>query len=120
MNRKMSVFILISLFVFCFVLAPQSAYAAFPKGPVQKFGRGFFHVVSAIFQIPKEIIQTTSDSTAPPYLAPLQGFFQGFGSGVYLGIRQIISGFADMFTFWTPAGRDWGPIYEPATLFPEI
>jgi putative exosortase-associated protein (TIGR04073 family) len=127
MTRKMakssvSVFILTVFFTFCFIWAPQTASAglSISKGPVRKLGRGGAHIATAILQIPKEIIQTTADSTAPVYLVPVQGFFQGFGSGVYLGIRQLVSGFTDVFTFCTPADRDWGPIYEPATFTPQI
>jgi hypothetical protein len=44
----------------------------------------------------------------------------GVGSGAYQMGRQIVAGFADLFTFWTPNGRDWAPIYEPASLLPEM
>ena len=119
MKTGVSILVLV-VFFFCFFSAPQSAYAMPFKGPAQKFARGIASVVTAIFQIPKEVIQKTSDSTAPIYLVPVQGFFEGFGSGIYLGIRQIVSGFTDILTFWTPLGRDWGPIYEPASLVPQI
>ena len=114
------VFVLAAFFTFCFILTPQSAFAMPSKGPVQKLARGFVHIAASPFQLPKEIVQKTGDSTAPIYLVPIQGFFEGFGSGVYLGIRQVVSGFTDIFTFWTPLGRDWGPIYDPATLVPQI
>ena len=114
------VLVLAVFFTFCFILTPRSAFAAPFKGPVKKLVRGFVHIVASPFQLPKEIVQKTSDSTAPAYLVPIQGFFEGVGSGFYLGIRQMVSGFADIFTFWTPLGRDWGPIYEPASLVPQI
>jgi len=120
MKTGVSVFVLVVFFMFCFVSAPPSAFAAASKGPAQKFARGVVHITAAIFQIPKEVVQKTGDSTAPIYLVPIQGLFEGFGNGVYLGIRQVVSGFTDIFTFWTPAGRDWDPIYEPATLVPKI
>ena len=115
-----SIFVLVLFLVFSVTLLPQKAYATASKGPVQKLARGIAQIFASPFQLPKEIIQKTSDSNAPIYLVPVQGFFEGLGSGIYLGIRQMVSGFTDMFTFWTPLGRDWGPIYDPATLVPEI
>ena len=114
------VFVLAAFFTFCFILTPQSAFAMPSKGPVQKLVRGFVHIVASPFQLPKEIVQKTGDSTAPIYLVPVQGFFEGFGSGIYQWIRQFVSGCTDIFTFWTPLGRDWGSIYDPATLVPQI
>ena len=111
--------IVVLFFTLCLLLASKNAFAV-SSGPVQKLARGFAHVIAFPFQLPKEIIQKTSDSDAPIYLVPVQGVFEGFGSGVYLGIRQLISGLTDIFTFWTPLGRNWGPIYDPATLFPQI
>jgi len=108
--------------VFClltFVFCTSDAYAALEKGPVQKLARGLTHIVTAPFQIPKEIIQTTAE-TEPVYLAPWRGMTVGAGTGVFSAGRQLISGFYDLFTFWSPTGRDWGPVFEPATLFPEI
>lgn len=118
-KSKISVLV---LFVFLLALISPSASAAPFKGrgPAQKFGRGIFHITTAIFQLPKEIIQKTADAGEPAAMAPLEGFFVGMGSGIYLGIRQLVSGFTDVFTFYTPMERDWGPIYEPATMFPEI
>ena len=120
MKTSASVFILVAVFTFCFILTPQSAFAIPFKGPARKFARGIAHIATSPFQLPKEIVQKTSDSTAPAYLVPIQGFFEGVGSGFYLGIRQMVSGFADIFTFWTPLGRNWGPIYESASLVPQI
>lgn len=94
-------------------------YATVEKGPVQKLARGFTHVLTAIFQVPKEIIQTTAEAE-PVYLAPWKGFTVGSGTGLYLFGRQLVSGFNDIFTFWTPLGRDWAPLFEPSTLFPGV
>ncbi|OGW85255.1 MAG: hypothetical protein A3C35_04815 [Omnitrophica bacterium RIFCSPHIGHO2_02_FULL_46_11] len=100
------------------VFYPSQAHADFGKGPIQKFGRGFFYIFASPFQIPKGMIQTAQDAE-PVYLAPVKGTIAGGGIGVYEFTRQLIAGFWDVFTFATPAGRDWGPLYEPSTLFPE-
>ena len=100
------------------VLCPTQAHAGFGKGPAQKFARGFFYTFSSPWQIPKEMIQTAQDAE-PVYLAPVKGVIAGGGSGVYLFLRQFIAGFWDMFTFASPSGRDWGPLYERSTMFPE-
>jgi putative exosortase-associated protein (TIGR04073 family) len=115
-----SVLILSVFFTFCFTSLTPTAHASLLKGPVHKLGRGIVHIATAILQLPKEVIQKTADASEPAYLAPVEGFFVGMGSGVHLGIRQLVSGFADIFTFYTPLDRDWGPIYEPATFLPEI
>ena len=110
------------VFFFFFVAAGLNARleaAVQTKGPAQKFGRGITHVITSPFQIPKEIIQTTSKAEIV-YLAPWKGITSGFGSGVYHGGRQLISGFNDVFTFWTPQGRDWAPVYDSESLVPEI
>ena len=113
-------FILLS--VFCFlssVFCHPHAYADIGKGPVQKLGRGIFYIVASPFQIPKEIIQKAADAD-PVYLVALKGGFEGFGSGLYQTGRQMIAGFWDIFTFPTPAGRNWAPLFESSSLVPEI
>ena len=119
MNRRKFWLLFFSLcFLTVFPSIPQ-AHASFGKGPGEKFIRGWAYVFTAPFQIPKEVIQAAGKAE-PVYLAPFNGMTVGFGSGLYQAGRQMIAGFADVFTFWTPAGRDWAPLYEPATLFPEI
>jgi hypothetical protein len=109
------------LFVGILSCAAHPAYAGpdFGKGPGQKFLRGLFYLAASPFQVPKEIIQTAAE-TKPHYFAPFRGMTAGVGSGAYQMGRQIVAGFADLFTFWSPRGRDWQPIYEPASLLPEM
>lgn len=111
--------LLVVIFLFFLTGFNSQAYATAGKGPAQKFARGLTHILTAFFHIPKEIIQTTAE-TEPVYLAPWRGFAVGMGNGIYLFGRQLVSGFNDIFTFWTPLGRDWGPLFDPPTLFPEI
>ena len=128
MKRQEKNFVSISfqfllLTAFCLLLSfvdPRQAQAAdWKKGPVQKLARGFTHVVASPFQIPKEVIQATGEAE-PVWFAPWKGFAAGGGSGLYHMGRQGVSGLWDIFTFWTPAGRDWAPLFESSTLFPEI
>ena len=114
------------IFVLCFLIstlcssqAQAANFGNFGKGPVHKLSRGLVHILAAPFQIPKEIIQTTAEAE-PVYLAPWKGMTLGAGTGLFYAGRQVISGFYDLFTFASPAGRDWAPLFEPATLFPEI
>ena len=101
------------------VLFISLAYAALDKGPAQKFGRGLTYIVASGFQIPKEIIQTAGEAE-PTWLAPWNGMTIGLGSGLYHAGRQLISGFWDLFTFWTPAGRDWAPLFERESFVPKV
>jgi len=94
-------------------------YAAVSKGPAQKFARGIAHVLSAPFQVPKEMIETTAEAELA-WLAPWEGATAGLGKGLFHFGRQLVSGFADLFTFASPSGRDWAPIFEPNSLFPEV
>ncbi|MBI4372586.1 MAG: hypothetical protein HY585_02515, partial [Candidatus Omnitrophica bacterium] len=77
------------------------------------------YIVASPFQLPKEIIQTAAEAD-PVWLAPWKGFAQGGGAGLYQMGRQGIAGFWDLFTFWTPAERDWEPLYETSSLVPEV
>ena len=89
------------------------------KNPIQKLGRGVIYVVAAPLQLPKEIIQTAAEAE-PVWLAPWKGFAEGAGTGLYAAGRQGIAGIWDIFTFWTPAGRNWGPLFDSNSLFPEV
>ena len=118
-NPKCCVVVL-SIFFLLSIGCPSQIYAfEFGKSPANKLARGFTYVVTSFFQIPKEMIQITAE-TEPVYLAPWKGFSVGLGTGLFHFGRQLVAGFWDIFTFWTPSGRDWAPLYEPATLFPEI
>ncbi|OGW76642.1 MAG: hypothetical protein A3J52_00305 [Omnitrophica bacterium RIFCSPHIGHO2_02_FULL_49_9] len=94
---------------------PASAQANELNAPVQKLARGVTHVTTAVFHIPKEIIQTTME-TEPVYLAPWSGMTAGLGRGGYAFGRQLVSGFVDIFTCFKPGG----PLFASDSLFPEI
>lgn len=120
MNRsKTALLVSILSFLFIFSQFTPTAHAAMGKGPIQKLARGFVHLIASPFQLPKEVIQTTGEAETV-WLAPWKGMSEGIGKGLYQMGRQVLSGFADIFTFWTPAGRDWDPVFEPASLFPEV
>ena len=109
-------------FIFVFItssLSNQTVYAATGKGPIQKLARGAVHLVACPFQIPKEVIETTGEAETV-WLAPWKGMSEGIGRGLYQAGRQGISGLVDIFTFWTPLDRDWGPTFESGSLFPEV
>ncbi len=119
-KKVLDSFILTS--VFCVLSSsfyPTQAYADIGKGPVQKLGRGIFYVVASPFQIPKEIIQKAAEADRV-YLVALKGVTEGVGSGVFQMGRQVMAGGWDILTFWTPAGRKWGPLFESNSLFPEV
>ena len=119
-NSPLGYFLFISVFFLLFSTFFQSeAQASIGKGPVQKLARGIVYLVASPFQLPKEVIQIAAQSEHF-YLAPFKGVTAGAGSGLYNTGRQVIAGFWDIFTFWTPAGRDWGPLYESVSLFPEV
>ncbi len=108
--------------IFCFLssaFCQSQVYADIGKGPVQKLGRGIFYIVASPFQIPKEIIQKAAEADRI-YLAAFKGVAEGAGSGVYQTGRQVMAGVWDVLTFWTPAGRNWGPLFESISLFPEV
>ena len=100
-------------------VAQSNAHAESKRGPIFKLGRGFTYLLASPFQIPKEIIQTTGESDVV-WIAPLKGMTEGLGSGIYNMLRQGMSGMFDILTFFTPAGRDWQPLFEPTSLIPEI
>ena len=106
-------------FLLFFTFCQSSVHADMGKGPAQKFARGLAYIVASPFQLPKEIIQTAGEAD-PVWLAPWKGFAQGAGAGLYQMGRQGIAGFWDVLTFWTPAGREWGPLFEPSSLFPQV
>ena len=108
----------IGFFIFL-VFRPSPIQADLGKGPVQKFGRGIVYIVSSPFHFPKEMIQAAAEAE-PVYWAPWKGFSVGLGNGLFHFGRQMVSGFYDLLTCWTPGGRDWAPLFEPASLFPEI
>ena len=110
--------IVVALLCLMTCVSPQ-ARADIGKGPVQKLGRGIFYIIASPFQLPKEIIQKAADAD-PVYLVAWKGMAEGTGSGLYQAGRQAIAGFWDMFTFCTPAGRNWGPLFESSSLFPEV
>ncbi|MBI4357849.1 MAG: hypothetical protein HY584_00995 [Candidatus Omnitrophica bacterium] len=105
--------------LFSVLSAPQAHATEWKKGPVQKLARGFTYVIASPFQIPKEVIQTAGEAE-PVWLAPWKGIAAGGGSGLYHMGRQGLSGLWDILTFGTPAGRDWDPLFEPASFVPEI
>ena len=119
-KKALSSFILLSaLYLLSSVLYQSQAHADIGKGPVQKLGRGIFYIVASPFQIPKEMIQKASEADQV-YLVALKGVFEGAGSGVYQVSRQVMAGVWDILTFWTPAGRNWAPLFESTSLFPEV
>ncbi|MBI1977691.1 MAG: hypothetical protein HYS55_02950 [Candidatus Omnitrophica bacterium] len=107
--------LLLSVFSLLFAMP---AYAGAHKGPVYKFARGITYIVASPFQLPKEIIQVASEEESP-WIAPWKGMSQGAGSGLYQMGRQGIAGIWDLFTFWTPADRDWKSLFD-TSLFPEV
>jgi len=120
--RKRTIHKVLLLSVFCFLFSGFSqsqAYADIGKGPAQKLARGFFYIVASPFQLPKEVIQKAAEADHI-YLAAWKGFAEGGGSGAYQAGRQIMAGLWDILTFWTPVGRNWDPLFERASLFPEV
>ena len=117
-NKKASFFL--ATFVFLLVFSHPQAYAGsgMGRGPIQKFTRGIVYIVASPFQLPKSMIQVAAE-TDPVYFAPLRGLSVGLGTGLYEGVRQLIAGCWDIFTFWTPAGRKWGPLFD-TSLIPEV
>ena len=118
-QSKTALLVLVFSFFLVFLNLNQAAYAETGKGPIQKLSRGVVHLLASPFQLPKEIIQTTGEAETV-WLAPWKGFAEGGGRGLYQMGRQGISGLVDIVTFWSPLDRDWGPIFEPVSLFPEI
>ena len=98
---------------------PAAQAAGFGKGPGQKFVRGITYLVTAPFRLPKEMIQTAAESE-PVYLAPWRAISVGAGNGLYQAGRQGLAGLYDLFTFWSPTDRDWAPLFEPSSFFPEV
>ena len=118
-RSKSALLFFVFSFLFIILSLNHTAYADMGKGPIQKLARGVVHLAACPFQIPKEIIETTGEADTV-WLASWKGMSEGVGRGLYNMGRQGISGLVDIFTFWTPAGRDWDPIFEPSSLFPEI
>ncbi len=116
MKTRVFVSVVLLAMLFC-SLSPISQAAV--SGPVQKLGRGLTHVVIAPAQIPKWMLQTAYE-TEPFYMASWSGVTMGGGKGIYMCGRQMVSGLWDMFTFPSPAGRNWEPLFESSSLFPEL
>ena len=114
---KRSHFLLI-FFIVLFLASSANAYAM-SFGPVTKLGRGIVRMVASPFQLFKEVIETTGESE-PVWIAPWRGFVVGAGNGLYEMSFQAVAGLADILTFWTPAGKNWGPVIESASFFPQI
>ena len=121
MSVRANFLVLLGIFLFAMAsLCPEArAELSKGKGPAQKLARGITHVIASPFQIPKEVIQAAAEAD-PVWLAPWRGFATGGGSGLYHMGRQGVSGLWDIFTFWTPAARNWGPLFEPSSLVPEV
>lgn len=109
-----------AVFLFAFFIAfLPSGHASIGKGPVQKLARGVVHVVSFPFQIPKQMLETAAQAE-PAWMATWEGLTAGTGRGLFYAGRQLVSGLVDIFTFPTPSGRNWDPIFESVSLFPEV
>jgi len=113
---RICLFFLLTLTLFT---QPVLAGAEFGRNPPEKLARGIFHFLTSPFQIPKEVIQVASE-TEPFYMSSWKGMTTGLGNGLYQMGRQMYSGMFDVYTFPTPAGRDWEPIFASETLFPEV
>ena len=116
--RIKACFIVVFIVASVILFAP-AGHASIGKGPVQKLARGVVHVVSFPLQLPKQIIETAAQAE-PAWMATWEGVTAGTGKGFYYAGRQLVSGFVDIFTFPTAAGRDWAPIFESSSLFPEV
>ncbi|GEM_PF-4710027 len=119
MRRSVKFLVLALLFSLTLMNFDHAAYADLGKGPIQKLSRGLVHVLASPFQLPKEVIQTTGEGETV-WLAPIKGMSEGVGKGLYEMVCQAFSGLIDIFTFWTPAGRDWAPVFEPPSMFPQV
>lgn len=117
-RNQVRAILFIGLLFFIFGICHPEACADAQKGPVYKFARGITYIIALPFQLPKEIIQVASEEESP-WIAPWKGMSLGAGSGLYQMGRQGIAGIWDLFTFWTPAGRDWKPLFD-TSLFPEV
>ena len=113
-------FLIVLSFFFVFTTLSPKAHAGMgaKRNPIYKLARGITYIVASPFQIPKEIIQTAAGEDTT-WIAPLKGMTAGVGSGLYSAIRQDFAGLWDIITFWTPAGRDWKPLFE-TSLIPEV
>lgn len=118
MRKNLAIFTVVFSIAFLSTFQPQS-YAAMSKGPILKLGRGVAYVVASPFQLPKGVIDATAESETV-WIAPIRGMSAGAGNGLFHVFRQFSAGMFDIFTFWTPAGRDWEPLFEAKSLLPEV
>ncbi|OGW81566.1 MAG: hypothetical protein A3G33_01990 [Omnitrophica bacterium RIFCSPLOWO2_12_FULL_44_17] len=116
----------VGVLVLTFFFFLSSAYAdqlsnqlSETKGPLHKFSRGIVYMIGSPFQVFKDVIQISAE-TEPFYLATWKGPTVGLATGVYDTGRQLFAGLFDLFTFYTPAGRDWKPLCAPETMIPEV
>lgn len=116
--RLKSFTLFLSLALLSVFLQSTPCFAA-AKGPIHKLGRGIVHTLFFPFQLPKGIIEVAAE-TEPPALAPIAGITAGVGQGIYGGIKQLISGIVDVLTFPLPLGRNWEPIFDSVSLFPDV
>ena len=112
-------FVLLAGFAVSAQAAPALVTKTVTKGPAHKFGRGLVSIVTSPFQVPKEIIETASQADRA-WLAPMEGMTLGLGKGIYNFSRRFAAGWLDLFTFGSPAERDWGPPFKVAPVLPEI
>ena len=116
---KRSRILVVGFWFLAFVFTCSDVQAALAKGPIQKLTRGFVHVLASPAQLPKHVLETAYE-TEPFYLGTWSAMTMGAGNGLYHVGRQLVSGGFDIFTFFSPAGRDWAPLFEPSSLFPEV
>ncbi len=97
-----------------FIYSSTTVFASSTWG-VQKLGRGFLHILTSPFFLPKEVIQTAAEAE-PSYAAPWKGMTAGLGKGLFQMGCQLVSGFGDIFTFYIPSE----PLFKSDSLFPEV
>ena len=112
-------FLVVIFSILLFICGSEGFAQSTAKSPAQKFTRGFTHMVMSPFHVPKQIIETASESD-PVWMGAWKGVTLGTGQGLFNSGRQAVSGLYDVFTFWTPAGTDWQPLFETESLFPQI
>jgi putative exosortase-associated protein (TIGR04073 family) len=77
------------------------------RNPARQLGRGISNVVTGLWEIPTNMIETTNSD------GHLAGITTGLFRGIYRGLARELTGVVEIITF--PMG--WEPVIEPEFMF---
>ena len=80
-------------------------------GPFQKLKRGASDVLAFPLEIPKHMINATTQAS-PEWAAAFYGIFYGIPKGLGFGLARGVSGLLDIVTFPLNIPKGWGSLFH--------